>query len=276
MIFEHTLSYPEHLWLSFFREFFSQPALIVDPDGRDLANNFRYERAVDPGNRKFDIVMEYDLDKANPNILPSLVIEDLGVARLNIGLNHMSHWQVSPETYKRRTDLLRSSYVFHCCSRNRGESRLMASIVSNAISVFYDQLKRSGFHKIEPWAIGKTMPLRLDSDEVYVDTPVQVTFEFHQTWQTVEGGDGAERYCLHLAAESLTRFVRTVMDVGWPAINDYVMTSMAVDYENVTEFVLSRLEISDAMSASSYINASADVYDPLSAASFIRSSMRVA
>lgn len=272
----HTLSFPEMIWIDFWREFFRQEALIVDDNGLDIANRFHFDQAKDPANRSFDILFEYDLDKANPNILPCVVIEDMGTARLNIGLNHLHTWGVTPETFKERSDLLRTTYVFHCCSRNRGESRLLASIVSNACSVFYDQLKRAGLHKIEPWSIGKTVPLKLDSDEVYVDTPVQVTFEFQQTWKTVEGGSGEfRRYCFLLAPETLVTYVRTSLEITDPSQASYVLTSMDVDDQNVTSYVNTSLDAQDPLDTQNYILSSMNVQDQPTAENYVRTSMRV-
>ena len=275
--FVHTLSFPERLWIEFWREFFSQKALIVDENGVDITNRFRFEEAKDPANREFDILLEYDLDKGNPNILPALVLEDMGLARLNIGLNDLHTWGVSPKTFKERSDLIRSTYVFHCCSRNRGESRLLASIVSNAITVFYDELKRCGFHKIEPWSIGKTIPLKLDSDEVYVNTPVNVTFEFQQTWKTVESGNGFfERYCFVVKGDELLRYVHSSVDITDPVTSSYVNSKLEIVDENLVTFILSSTDFEDPVSDSQYMLASMDAEDPDFSELFVRTSMRIA
>lgn len=275
--FVHTLTIPEHLWIDFYRTFFSQASLVVDEDGQSIENRFLYELRPGKENRVFDVIFEHDMEGANPNILPSVVIEDLGVATLGISLDKLADWSVVPETSKTRSDLLRSTYVFHCCSKDRGESRLLASIVSNAIIVFYDQLKREGLHKVEPWSIGKTIPIKSDSDEVYVDTPVNVTFEFQQTWRTVEDGEtGVRRFCMTVRADELQRYVRASMNISDAAILRYVAMSMNLHDPNATIYVNMTGEITDPLRTENYVLASMDVINPESEDRYVRASMRVA
>ena len=134
-IYSHTLSFPEHLWLDFFRTFFSQKTLLVDSNLKPVVNNFLYEIGQSPSNRQFDISLESELKKQHPDMLPSLVLEDLGMSSLHIALNRLKTWNAA-ETSKEYTDLIRCTYVMHCCSKDRGESRLLAAIVANAITVF--------------------------------------------------------------------------------------------------------------------------------------------
>jgi hypothetical protein len=274
--FVHTLSFPEHIWIDFFQSFFSQDVLVVDEDNTPVPNSFRYEISQPPENRKFDVLFEHDMKGNNPNILPSLVIEDLGMASLGIATNRLSNWTVSPETSKTRSDLLRSTYIFHCCSKDRGESRLMASIVANAITVFYDQLLRAGFHKLEPWSIGKTIPIKSDSAETYVDTTVSVTFETQQTWKTVESSPGTvRRFCLVVRPDELIRFVRLSVNIADPSMTRFIATSMDVQEPNVSLFVNTSIDLADPLTDERYVMTSMDVADPLFAESFVRTSMRV-
>jgi hypothetical protein len=275
--FVHTLTIPEHLWVDFFRTFFSQASLVVDEDGQSIENRFLYEIRPGKENRQFDVIFEHDMEGANPNILPSVVIEDLGVSTLGISLNKLADWSVVPETSKTRSDLLRSTYVFHCCSKDRGESRLLASIVSNSIIVFYDQLLREGLHKVEPWSIGKTVPIKSDSDEVYVDTPVNVTFEFQQTWRTVEDGEtGAKSFCMIVRTDELQQYVRASMNISDAAILRYVAMSMNLRDPNATIYVNMTGEITDPLRTENYVLASTDVINPESEDRYVRASMRVA
>lgn len=274
--FVHTLSFPEHIWIDFFRSFFSQEVLLVDDDLNPVVNNFRYEFSKPAGSRRFDVLFEHDMTGSNPNILPALVIEDMGMQKLGIALDSLSNWEVSPETTKTRSDLMRSTYVFHCCSRKRGESRLLASIVSNALTVFYDQLKREGLHKIEPWSIGKTVPIKADADEVYVDTPVQVTFETQQTWKTVEDGSGFfERFCLVARDDSLVRYLRMSVDITDPVVTRYVATLMSVQDPNESAYVNTSLNAADPLSTEGYVRSSMDIVDPLLSERYVRTQMRV-
>lgn len=275
--FIHTLTIPEHLWLDFFRAFFSQTSLVLDENNEPVSNNFLYEVTPGKENRKFDVIFEHDMEGQNPDIVPSLVIEDLGVSTLGVALNRLAEWSVSPETSKTRSDLLRATYIFHCCSKDRGESRLLASIVSNSVTVFYDELLRAGLHKIEPWSIGKTVPIKSDSDETYVDTPVQIVFEYQQTWRTVEDGEtGVKRFCLNVVGEFVARYVRMSMNISDPAGIAYVKTSMNLQDPNVNIYINMSANITEAQSTEKYVLASVDVVNPESAVEFVRTSMRVA
>lgn len=274
--FVHALSLPEHIWIEFFRVFFSQNTLMVDEDLQPVVNNFRYDLAQDASNRDFDIIFEHDMSSNNPNILPSLVIEDLGMAALGIAINRLSTWSVVPQTSKTRSDLLRSTYVFHCCARTRGESRLMAAMVVSAMTAFYDSLLRAGLHKIEPWSIGKTTPVKGDSDEVYLDTPVQVSFETQQTWKTIEDGSSyADQFCLVIKDQSLVRYVRLSVDITDPAVAKYIATTMDVQDQNLMTYVNTSLSAADPLSTERYVLTSMDTADPVSAARYVRTEMRV-
>lgn len=275
--FIHTLSYPEHIWLDFYRVFFSQKGLVVDENGNPITNRFYIDQATSPENRGFDVVMEHDLEKNNPNILPCLVIEDLGLSTLGLALNRLSNWTISPQTSKTRSDLIRCTYIFHCCSTDRGESRLLASIVSNAMTVFYDSLLLAGLHKIEPWSIGKTTPIKSDSDEVYVTTPVQATFEYQQNWRTIETGPGDfRRFCLVMAPDKQVGYVRTQIDISDPYLARYVAMSMNLQDPNANIYVNMDLDLIDASGSEDYVLTSLDVVDPLMGTGYVRSSMRVA
>lgn len=275
-IFIHTLSLPERIWVDFFRVFFSQKYLLVDEDIRPVENQFLIEQSLEPGNRRFDVLFESDMEKANPNILPCLVIEDTGTAQTGILLNELRTWAVKPESKRDRTDLLRSTYVFHCCSRHRGESRLLASIVSSAVTAFRDALLEAGLHKIDPWSIGKTMVLKADNDEVYVDTPVTVNFSFQERWKTIERGNSFyENYCLAIASEQLVRYVRTVMAVSDPFLIPYVKTTMDIENINIISYVKSLISLSDPTSSSSFVNSQIDIIDADNVNKYLRTSMRV-
>jgi hypothetical protein len=275
-VFIHTLAFPEHIWIKFFRDFFCQDTLIVDEDGVPMPNNFKFQASESPERRKFDILFESDLTGANPNTLPALVIEDLGMASMGIAINRLSDWTVSPRTSKTRSDLLRTTYVFHCCSRTRGESRLMASIVIGAMTAFYDALLKDGLHKIEPWSVGKTVPIKSDSDEVYLDTPISVSFETQETWKTVEVGSAdVERFCLVIAPDKLVRYVRMSMSVTEPSVIRYINTAMLVQGVNVSSFINTSIDIADQLAVETYTRTSMDVENPLSADRFVRTSIRV-
>jgi hypothetical protein len=274
--FFHTLSVPEHIWLDFFRVFFSQRYLLKDDKGNVVENRFRYDESVLPDNRPFDIMFESDLTAANPNILPALVIEDSGTAQSGILLNQLKTWAVAPLNMRDRADLMRSTYVFHCCSRNRGESRLLASIVGSAITAFRDALLEAGLHKVEPWSIGKSQPIKADRDEYYIDTPVIVQFSYQEGWRTVEKYDHFfECHKLHIADDEVVAFVNTAMALTDMSVSRFVASSMFLESVNTEAFIMSSLTASDPLSAENFVNTSSDISDPLAQERFLRASMRV-
>ena len=275
--FLHLLSFPEHIWLDFFRTFFSQRTLLVDDVTlRAVPNNFIYEHGIDDARKKFDVLLEEDLKTNNPNILPSLVIEDLGTSFLGIAIDKLSNWQVDPLTTKERSDLLRTTYILHCAAKERHESRLLASIVATSTVVFYNQLLQNGLHKIEPVALGKAVPIKSDADEVYVDTPVQVTFQYQQTWRTIEDGPYANRYELFIRPLDLSAYIRTSMALIEPSISEYLLMSMNLQEPSATIYVNMSQDVIEPTVNENYVLTSQDVVNPLSEAAFVRTSMRVA
>lgn len=277
MKFVHTLAVPEHIWVDFFRVFFQQRYLLSDADGNSIENRFRYEHSALPDNRSFDILFESDLTGSNPNILPCLVIEDSGTAQSGILLNQLRTWAVAPNAMRDRSDLMRSVYTFHCCARTRGESRLMASIVGSAVTVFRDALMEAGLHKIEPWSIGKSMPLKADVDEVYVDTPVTVNFSYQEGWRTVESYEYFWKNCFRtrIVDDSVSAYFRSLMTVSDPWNEHFFRSSMFLENINTESFILSSLTASDPLSSSTFIRSQVNVENPLTVENFVRTSMRV-
>lgn len=276
MKFFHTLSVPEHIWVDFFRVFFSQRYLLSDDQGNVVENRFRYDESVLSDNRPFDILFESDLTGANPNILPALVIEDSGTAQSGILLNQLKTWAVAPHAMRDRQDLLRSTYVFHCCSRTRGESRLLASIVGSAVTAFRDGLLEAGLHKIEPWSIGKSQPLKADADEVYVDTPVIVNFSYQEGWRTEERYDGYFHcHKFNIDPDHLTRFVRTAMTLIDVNASAFLNTSLVLENVNTESFILSSLTAVNPLFSELFVNTAMAPVDPLNQERFLRASMRV-
>jgi hypothetical protein len=275
--FIHMLSFPEHIWLDFFRHFFAQKVLVVDENLDPIPNNFLYEEGQTKANRKFDVLLEEDLEDNNPNILPALVIEDLGLADLGITIDKLRNWTVDPRTSKTRSDLLRTTYVFHCCARKRHESRLMASIVASSVVVFYNQLLQAGLHKIEPFSVGRTVPIKSDSDEAYLATPVQITFEYEQAWKTVEDGPtGVRSLDLAIRPDELLRYVRTIIDVVEPSAARFVAMSMNLQDPNAKIYVNTSMNLVDPLVEERYILTSMDTIAPSATTPFVRMSMRVA
>jgi hypothetical protein len=274
--FVHTLAVPEHIWMDFFRVFFSQRYLMRDDEGNVVENNFHFEESLVPENRGFDILFESDLSGANPNILPCLVIEDSGTSQSGILLNQLKTWGLAPNVLRDRADLMRSTYVFHCCARNRGESRLMASIVGSAVTAFRDALLQAGLHKIEPWSIGKSQPLKLDVDEVYVDTPVIVNFSYQEGWRTIEVYEHYfKNFCLSFSPDIGYRFIRSLMSVEDRSVSAFLSSSMNIEEVNLMNFISSDLTAADPISDSSFVSSSTDVVSPESSEMFLRTSMRV-
>ncbi len=278
-IFLHTLSLPEHVWLNFFREFFSQPHLIADATtGQPLPNRFHLNLAQDVDNREFDVVLANDFNDASTNALPKLVIEDAaGATQLGLTMGQVRTFQFAPTTTKDRADQVRFTYMFHALSKDRGESRVLAAMVSFAITVFREAiLNTQGMVKIEPWSIGTTQPLRSDSNQDYFDTPVQVTFTTMEFWNQIEVGNGdAESFAISFAPQERTRFVRGHMETKDALVARYIKAMMVLVNPNVARFLNAAMVVDAPSVAESFTRASLVTENPVSAERFVRSSMRV-
>lgn len=275
-IFLHTLSAPEHVWLTFLREFFSQPVLIQS-DGTEVPNRFHYVPDIDPDKRDFDIHLHYSYDQAKSNALPALVIEDTGCVQLGLTINQEKSHSISPQTMIKRADQIRHTYVFHCLSKDRGESRMLAAILSFAITVFRGAiLKEPPMVKIEPFSIGASQPLRAKGVEDCVDTPVQVTFTCMEFWNTVElGPTTAGGVRVSFAPEARTRFVRGYMETKDPLVARYIRGFMSLVAPNSGKFVNASMDVDAPADDAVFVHAHAAIEDAISSQRFVRSKMTV-
>lgn len=278
-IFIHTLSLPEHTWLNFFREFFDQKSLISDATtGQPLPNRFYIDQGTDPDNRQFDVELAYDFAKSNQNQLPRLVIEDAsGAQMMGLTMGQVKSHTFSPSTTKNRADQVRFTYVFHCLSKDRGESQLLASIVSFAMTVFREALLNTrGMIKIEPWSIGVAQPLKLDSSEDIVDTPIQVTFYMIEFWDQIEIGNAdAENFAVSFSPLERFRYVHTFMEISDSKRWQYINAFMSLVNPNDLRFVNLDTLIADPLAVEQFVDAAMTTENPLLAESFVRASMRV-
>jgi hypothetical protein len=276
-IFEHSLSFPEIIWLSFLQEFFQQDSLVIDSSQRPIPNRFFYSPVASDSNRSFDIRLAFDFSDSRQNALPALIVEETGISQVGVAVNQLKDFAFAPNTHKERADLLRTTYIFHCLSTDRGESRLLASILSSAIIVFKDQLYEAGLNKIEPWTIGATMPMRSDSEEDYVDTPVQVTFEYAQIWKTSEVGPGfAEKFCLIINPIVRLHSIRASLDARDPELFANIRVSMEAADQNASFLVRASQDVQDPVTSHHSIRTSIDALQPSSDMTSIRTSMRIA
>lgn len=274
--FLHTLSFPEHLWLNFWREFFRQDTLLVDENGLPIKNNFFLDSAKPPETRPFDVVLSHDYNDSKPNALPLLVIEDAGTVQLGLTTNQLKTWSVSPQTVKVRADQIRSTYIFHCLSKDRGESRMLAALLTYAVTVFRDSLLKAGFNKIEPWSVGATQPLRNKAGEDYVDTPVQLTFYYVETWTTVEVGEGtAENFGVIFSPESFSRFIRAHANIADPMVIRFIRAATTIQNPTGFRFIRAAANLENPTTAERFIRSAAVVENPVSAERFIRAQLRV-
>lgn len=278
----HTLSKPEVLWLDFFRGFFSQKFLMINDDNSYIANRFYIDQSINPDNRPFDVLLSFEFSKSNQNILPAVVIEDMsGASQMGLTIDQRRDFMVSPSTRKRRVDQVRYTYVIHCLSKDRGESRTLAAICARAIAAFRDLILSSplGVVKIDPWNIGTTQPIRSDSREVYLDTPVQITFYMMDSWETsiieVESGT-AGSLCVFFLPADVSRFIRSAVNIKNPDLSSFILSSLSVSDPIGQSFVMSHMETQDPLSSESFIASSTTTEDALAESAFIRSSTRVA
>jgi hypothetical protein len=276
-LFEHTLSFPEHIWLGFFQEYFQQEVLFVDQNGLPIGNRFVYEPGTPESNRKFDIKLAFDFTGSRQNLLPQLVVEDTGVSMVGVAVNQLRDWEVTPRTSKERADLLRTTYIFHCLSKDRGESRTMAAVVLDAIMAFKDQLYENGLNKIEPMSVGATQAMRSDSDEDFIDTPVQVTFEYLQIWRTVEtSASFFNRFCFIVEPHRVQSLFRASMDVSDSESVVLFRASLDATSPNNSYLIRASADLQDPIIGENVLRASLDAVDPSSNTGVFRASMRVA
>lgn len=271
----HTLSLPEHIWLDFFRQFFSQDVLYVDEYGNTLVNEFRYDEEVPPEQRAFNIMLDYDDMNAAPDALPMLVLEDNGESAAHMVTDNRTGWSTIPTPQKERTDLVRGSYTIHCLSRTRGSSRLLASIVVNAITTFYDILTTRALHRIDPWSIGKTVSVS-QAEDVVVDTPINVSFTYEQQWITKHlGNTSLKTFNLVINNPVVISTIATTMRVLDTSLVTTLMTSMSVTDQKITSFVSTLLDARDQISENVFIHTNMNVAMYSTRTDFIRTTMRV-
>ena len=277
-LFLHTMSLPEIIWLNFFREFFSQQTLVYDKrsSGAPVPNRFFLDRSQDPSNRPFDVTLAYDYEDSRQNALPALVLEDAGAVQMGLTINQMKTWSVSGTTTRERADQVRFTYVFHCLSKDRGESRMLAAMVSRSLTVFRDQLLADGLNKIEPWSIGATQPLRTDSGEDYVDTPVQVTFYTVEFWDTLEIGSGfANNIGISFISETRAKYIMAAMETRDPRLELFILASMFVKNPNASMFIRAGMFVEAPLGLERFFRAALTSEEPVSSERFVRAHMRV-
>ncbi|HET6456519.1 MAG TPA: hypothetical protein VFI02_19105 [Armatimonadota bacterium] len=276
-VFEHTLSFPEHIWLGFYQEFFQQRALFVTEQGQPVPNRFFYDPTLPRENRKFDISLAHDFSGSRQNQLPQLVLEETGLAQVGVAVDQLRDWGVSPRTEKERADLIRGTYIFHCTSKDRGESRIMASVILDSIVVFKNQFYENGINKIEPLSVGATQAMRSDSDQDFFDTPVQVTFEYLQVWRTIEVGPAdAARFCFLVSPGVIQGAIRVSVDIADPVATSTIRVSVNMEDANAESAIRASADLQDPISLGSAIRVDADLEDPIIETSTIRVSVRIA
>jgi len=277
--FVHTLSFPELIWLRFLRGFFStQKSLYKLPNGAHVVNRFLYDMAAEnDSKRNFIISMSHDYGELKTSALPALVVEDaMGAQFLGLVMDQRRTDSTDPDRSKSRFDQVRFSYVIHCMSKNRGESRLLAATVASAIVAFRDELLASGLNKMDPLSIGTTQPLRSDSNEDFVDTPVQVTFYTVEGWHTVDVPPGTmgDVDIVFLNPES-SRFFVLGADVALPSLSRFIGLGAEISLPNLMAFFAAAMEIEEPLDVSRFMNIGMSVVDPVSASSFIRMKMQI-
>lgn len=281
-VFLHTLSLPEQIWLSFFREFFSSNQSLMrtfgDEESSVVKNNFFLDKNQDPSNRKFDVILEESFDQSDQNALPRLVIEDaMGAQQLGLVMGQRHTHSSTPTTSRKFVDQNRFMYVFHCLSKDRGESRMLASVVSRAITVFREEITNSpSMVKIDPSSIGTTQALKSDSKTVFWDTPVQVPFTCMEFWTTIEvGNNDAISFNIGLSADSRSKYVMASANVDFPVKSRYVRLSTEITNPNHSRFFRVSSDVADPMSSSKFLRSQLSTADPSTGSGFVRCSMRV-
>ena len=274
--FEHVLSRPEHIWLSFWRTFFSQKTLVFGPNQEPIENNFFYDPSVSDNNRTFDIKLVADYENQNIALVPALIIEDLSVSQQGILLDQRKSWSVTPNRANHYQDLLPYNYALHCVARDRGESRLLAGIIWQAINVFKDVLYQCGLHQLMPRSLSGTQQIRAAGKEDRVDTVLSIPFWMQEFWgYEISSGVFPEQFCFFEAFEERTSFVLGQMEIALMNKSRYLLSSMTLTSPSSTAYVLGQETIVDPLSTSGFVLGQETLVDPSNTSRFVRGHMHV-
>jgi hypothetical protein len=274
--FDHVLSRPEHIWLAFWRTFFSQKTLVFGPDDEPIDNNFLYDPSVNDNNRTFDVKLVADYEDQNIALVPALILEDLNVSQQGILLDQRKTWSVTPNRANFYQDLLPYNYAIHCVSRDRGESRLLAGIVWQAINVFKDVLYQCGIHQLMPRSLSGTQPIRAAGKEDRVDTVLSVPFWMQEFWGYNQYSDlFPEQFCFFEAFEERTRFILGQIEIALTNKSKYFLSSMTLTSPSASRYMLGQEELVDPLSTSGYVLGQSTLVDASSKSRFVRGHMHV-
>jgi len=133
---------------------------------------------VDPKKTKIFIA---DRNASAPEVIekmPSIVLSrgQMAYAQTSIDQMQFVDTAVGPSRAKQRTDLVRGSITFNCCSQNGIEAERIANVLFGTIVGFKDEFRERGIHQILGISMGEEIVARGDVVPRLVIVPVNVVF----------------------------------------------------------------------------------------------------
>ena len=176
----HWLNFPEVVFMDFFRSFF----MVQDQLVTDLPNNFKWDPS-NPDKFPIDIAGTYNLD--NLDRVPAIIYNPSGWMVAGLAIRQERHLDIDTTT-RTKTDLIQGTGSFHCLSRERSESLLLASIVLRLLLTGDEELRNAGFNKIERPQI--TAPILQEGNSLpkKYRTDINLTFSYEMEFYIREVG----------------------------------------------------------------------------------------
>lgn len=276
-VFMTTLNFPEILWLDFFRGFFKQEYLLSTKEGAPIPNRFKFDEDVPPSQRKFQIEPAYRFADGVDNALPALIIQDAaGAQQMGLTIDNRRIHSFGPEREDVRVDMIRFTYLFHCLSKDMGESRLLASIVTRAITSFKDQIEANGVNRMEPWSVTPSTPMRTDSEIDYVSTTVQVTFYTVERWETKQVPRGTMASLdLILIKDEDSKFINASWTVVDKTAAQFINASFSIVRPSIAQFITTSSQVVAPIGLSRFFVVGANISPPATSSSYIRTSAKI-
>jgi hypothetical protein len=120
---------------------------------------------------------------------PAIVVRRENLMATNRGIGHFKGWTYSKNFGSRYQDLFRSQCVIECYSKEGLEAEKLANIVFQSFLYFRNKLREVGrVHDILVANIGPEIPQRVSSEITLSMVPVQLSFEFTESWTVEEIG----------------------------------------------------------------------------------------
>lgn len=151
----------KRFFLSFLQAFFQE--------------NTKYNWSSNDNTTSINIYDKFAMDLGQIQLRPSIVISRgyMRWMQSNIGQKYSIDLFSGNTVY---TDLLASSVTINCMAKNGLVCEELALIVRNALTVFKEQLRANGLHRISNITVGEERTLSVTSDIELTVVPVSVEF----------------------------------------------------------------------------------------------------